>query len=177
MNIVYFNGKGILLIRNPFKCVLSAFRHEKFGVHANSEYGLKVDIMSALRYQGDDRNRINITEFEEAALGLVNIWREIVENWVKLGEVLVVHYEDVVSDKVTEVERMLRYLNISPDKNRLECVKYASLDFYKRHSHGGGEQFYRPQLATVFRENIAMVDELLLQYGHRGIPYSKYTIL
>ena len=177
VNIIYFNGKGILLIRNPFRSVLSAFRHDKFGIHANTDYGLKTDILTALLYQGDDRNRINITEFEQAALGLVNSWREIVENWVKLGEVLVVHYEDVVSDKVAEVERMLRYLKMTPDKGRMECMKYASLDVYKRYGQRGWEQLYSQQLATVFRENIARVDRLLVQYGHRGIPYNKYTII
>ena len=176
VNIVYFNGKGILLVRNPFRAVLSAFRHNKFGVHANSDYGLKKDIVSALMYQGQGRNRINIAEFEQAALKHIVIWREIVENWVKLGEVLVVHYEDVVDDKVAEVERILGFLKLTPDKRRIDCMRYATLDFYKRHSGGGGALLYSKELSRVFRENIERVDKLLIQYGHRGIPYSKYSL-
>ena len=176
VNIVYFDGKGILLVRNPFKAVQSAFRHNKFGIHSNSDYGLKTNIISSLMYQGDDKNRINLEEFEKDALKHIKVWREIIENWVKLGDVLVVHFEDVVGDKVAEVERMLRFLEFTPDKRRMECLHYASIDFYRRHGQGKKQSLYSEKLARVFRENIDSVDNLLLEYGHRGIPYSKYRL-
>ena len=176
VNIVYFNGKGILLIRNPFKAVLSTFRHNTFGIHANSHIGLKINIMSSLKYQGDDERRINAKEFEKVALKHIAVWRELIENWVKLGEVIVVHFEDVVDDKVAEVERILKYLNFAPGKRRLECMKYARLDFYRRHGKKMKQKLYTEQLENIFWTNIANVNSLLLQYGHRGIPYSKYKL-
>ena len=37
-NILSFNGKGILLIRNPFKAIQSWYRHLQKGVHSDTEY-------------------------------------------------------------------------------------------------------------------------------------------
>ena len=37
-NILSFNGKGILLIRNPFKAIQSWYRHLQNGVHSDTDY-------------------------------------------------------------------------------------------------------------------------------------------
>ena len=173
-NIIYFQGKGILLIRNPFDAILSAFKHKKFGTHSSSEVAFKTNILKSLNFQNNVNIKIDVNEFDRVAKEFINIWREIVEQWVELGEVLVVHYEDVVDDKVAEVERILRYLEFIPDKRRMECMEYASLDFYKRQSDGDRKSVYSDELASVVRRNIDIVNKLLLQHGHRGIPYNKY---
>ena len=141
-NIIYFQGKGILLIRNPFDAILSAFKHKKFGTHSSSEVAFKTNILKSLNFQNNVNIKIDVNEFDRVAKEFINIWREIVEQWVELGEVLVVHYEDVVDDKVAEVERILRYLEFIPDKRRMECMEYASLDFYKRQSDGDRKSFF-----------------------------------
>jgi len=173
-NIIYFQGRGILLIRNPFDAILSAFRHKKFGTHSSSELALRTNILRSLNLQNNVNNGINVKEFEKVAKEYIIIWREIVEQWVELGEVLVVHYEDVVDDKVAEVERILKFLEFIPDKKRMECMKFASLDFYKRQSQGDRRTLYSAELARVVRENIDFVNKLLLRHGHRGVPYNKY---
>ena len=58
-------------------------------------------------------------------------WEQIILDWVELGEVVVVHMEEVLEDRVVQVRRILHFLHIVPDERRLECVKYGKFDFYK----------------------------------------------
>jgi hypothetical protein len=176
VNIVHFNGKGILLIRNPFKAILSAFRHKHFGAHSDSEIKTRINVLGALQSKQDENKRINVDHFEKFALSHIKLWREIIEHWVTLGEVLVVHFEDVVDDKVNEVERVLGFLHIALDKRRMECMKYANLDFYRRRSKMVEQNLFSKQLASVFKKNIHIVNDLLVQFGHRAIPYAKYKL-
>ena len=37
--MLYFNGRSILLIRNPFKAIISFFVHVVFGTHSDTEFG------------------------------------------------------------------------------------------------------------------------------------------
>ena len=49
--------------------------------------------------------------------------RKIIEDWVFIGDVLVVHFEDVVSDRMREVERILEYQKIDKNEDKLTCIK------------------------------------------------------
>jgi hypothetical protein len=94
----------------------------------------------------------------------------IIEHWIILGEVLVVHFEDVVDDKVYEVERVLGFLHTALDKRRMECMKNASLDFYRRRSKIMQQNIFSEQISSSFKKNIDVVNDFLLQFG--GIPYA-----
>ena len=175
-NLVYFNGKGILLIRNPFKAILSAFRHQTVGVHSNSLIALRVNILSAFTHNSKENEAFNGKEFEKFVINHIKVWKEIVEDWIYLGEVLVVHYEEVVDDKMAEVERILRFLNLDIDRRRMECLKYANLDFYRRNTPKLRNNPYTEQLSNIIKKNIDSVNNILVRFGHRGIPYSKYKM-
>ena len=84
VNIVHFNGKGILLIRNPFKAILSAFRHIHFGAHSDSEIKTRMIVLGALQSKQDENKRINVEHFEKFGLSHIKLWREIIEHWIKL---------------------------------------------------------------------------------------------
>ena len=133
-------------------------------------------MLGALQSKQDENKMINVEHFETFALRHINLWREIIEHWITLGEVLVVHFEDVVDDKVFEVERVLGFLNTALDKRRMECMKYASLDFYRLRSKMVEQNLYAEKLSSMFKKNIHIANDLLLQFGHRGIPYAKYKL-
>ena len=42
--------------------------------------------------------------------------------------------EDVVSDRMREVERILDFLKIDKNEDKLACLKYCNVDMYKRKS-------------------------------------------
>ena len=76
-----------------------------------------------------------------------------------MGEVLVIHYEDVVDTKMEEVEKILRFLDQNIDKRRMECMKYANLDFYKRNN---------PKLMknpfSMIKNNVDIVNDTLVSF-------------
>ena len=165
------------MIRNPFNAIVSTYRHIRFGVHSNSDILTRINIVSALRLKKDETKKININDFETFAIKHIMIWRNIIEDWIKLGEVLVVHFEDVVEDKVSEVERILGFLNIPLDTRRIECMKYANLDFYRRNSPKLQQNLFSEKLSNLFKNNVERVNDLLHKFGHRKIPYNKYLLI
>ena len=123
--------------------------------------------MSAFTNKEEEKKAFNVKEFEKFAVIHIKVWREIIENWIKLGEVLVIHFEEVVDDKVAEVERMLIYLNFDKDKRRMECMKYADLNFYRRNSPKLRQNPYTEQLSNIIKNNIDIVNNILVQFGHK----------
>ena len=169
-NLVYYHGKGILMIRNPFKAILSYFRHSVFGFHSNSEYTLK-------NYKLKAKENIGVFYtplFEKYAYNAIRKWRALVEDWVTVGEVLVVHYEEIIEDKKAEVERIIKHLDIEIDTRRVKCLVYTDLDLFKRRASKMTHSPYSRPLADFILDNIRVVDKLLVKMGHKGIPYEKY---
>ena len=121
----------------------------------------------------NQEDKINIKKFEIYAVKYVQVWREIIEDWVTLGELLVVHFEDVVDNKVSEVKRMLEFLRITPDKRRMDCMEFARLDFFKRESAKPRQDLYSERLVNIFKENIEIVNKLLDKFGHKKLPSYK----
>ena len=117
------------MIRNPFKAILSWFRHHEVGPHSSSE-------ISSLAYKSRERSEdqsIFYTEkFEKFALGNIDKWRSLVEDWVILGDIIVVHFETVISDRIGQIERILKFLNLEKNDQRLDCLKNCNVDMYQR---------------------------------------------
>ena len=160
------------MIRNPFKAILSWFRHHEVGPHSTSE-------ISSLAYKSRERSEdqsIFYTEkFEKFALENIDKWRTLVEDWVILGDVIVVHFETVISDRIGQLERILKFLNLKKNDQRLECLKYCNVDMYKRKSKKLEKSPFSEELRAKINDKINKVNRLLLKYGHAGIPYDKYN--
>ena len=86
-----------------------------------------------------------------------------------------VHFEDVASDRITEVERILGFLDIEKDEDRLACLQYCNVDMYQRKSKKLERSPFTDKLRIVIDDSISKVDNILVQYGHQGIPYIKYS--
>ena len=78
-----------------------------------------------------------------------------------------------------EIEKILNFLQITVQKWRLSCVKFCNLDMYLR-KNGTHIQFeispYSRLLKNVIWKNILDVNEMLVSYGHDGLPLDKYII-
>ena len=63
-------------------------------------------------------------------------WKNIILDWINNADkILIVFYEDFVKDKMREIEKVLDHLKIQVNQNRLKCVKFASLNFYRRQTY------------------------------------------
>ena len=75
---------------------------------------------------------LHYNNFERFVLENIHIWRTIIEDWVRVGDILVVHYENILQDRNTELNKILRFLGVEIDETRMKCVNYCDNDMYKR---------------------------------------------
>ena len=75
---------------------------------------MKEDILNVFKLENDD---IYFTKkLQTFAANSVLKWRKIIEDWVILGDIIVVHFEDLVDDKMSDVSKMIEYLKVEPDE-------------------------------------------------------------
>ena len=98
-------------------------------------------------------------------------WKTVVEDWVLLGNVLVVHYEKVLEDMVGESLKMLKFLSIDPPAWRVECARFCTFDMYKRKP--GITPSSTPTFTVDMKEKIDSVIKeiniLLVKHGHARV--------
>jgi len=176
-NLLYFNGRAILLIRNPFKAIISSFIHLNFGTYSDSLFGKiaqEKKIFRAESYAEINMTRLYTKEFEQYAVDNIGKWTKIAQDWIELGDTLVVHLEDVVKNTIPEIRRILRFINIEPDERRLKCVEYGNFDIFKRSSLKLEKNPFPQYIVEIVEKNIELVNQILLRYGHRKLPLERY---
>ena len=114
---------------------------------------------------------------EEFVRECINVWRAVAEDWVRLGDIHVVHYENVLTKRVDELSRILNFLGLEIDQKRMSCVEFCENDMYKRKAEN--QSFSPLQFTEVMKKeivkNILYIDALLQKYGHEGIPFDLYS--
>ena len=122
--------------------------------------------MEALRTQGREQ-KIDPGHFSRFALEHLQIWRDIIIDWVVLGtEVMVVHYEDFLEDRVLQLRTILGYLSLDVDTRRLQCIQFAYLDFYKRRTSQSMDNILTKELKSKFDQVVEEVNQILRKRGH-----------
>ena len=165
------------MIRNPFQALVSYYRNRVLGFHSQAvltSNQREENIGVSANQRRENIGVFYTPEFEEFAYKHVKKWRLVVEDWVKTGDVHVVHFENVLDDKIGELEKMLSFLNLKPDKDRLDCLLQADVNIFKRKSSKLVHSPYSAELARTIQANIETVDRVLVRYGHTGIPHHKY---
>ena len=104
--------------------------------------------------------------------------RSIAEDWVRLGDIHVVHYEKVLRKRVDVLNWVLNFLGLEIDQKRMSCVEFLEDDMYKRKA--GNKSFSPLEFTDVMRteivENTLYIDALLQMYGHDRIPLAIRSI-
>ena len=118
--------------------------------------------------------RLYTKEFEQYAVDNIGKWTKIAQDWIELGDTLVVHLEDVVKNTIPEIRRILRFINIEPDERRLKCVEYGNFDIFKRSSLKLEKNPFPQYIVEIVEKNIELVNQILLRYGHRKLPLERY---
>ena len=144
------------------------------GVHFGSDVQLRNNIVEAL----ENRNKkIGTDDFEKFALNQINKWRDIILDWVILGrEVLVVYFEDFVKNKTNQMEKILDFLKVSKNLDRINCVKFATLDFYRRRNNYGLDLKISMDLRKKVIKVAKEVDTILKKFGQSSFPLSYLKI-
>ena len=158
------------MIRNPYRALLSAYKHRKYGVHSGTESELRINILGALEQQ---EKRISFAELESFSLEQIENWRDIIVDWVSLGKVLVVFYENLVKEKMSELKRIFAFLEIPIIEWRFHCISHAPLDFYKRQNQVQlKKQLFSEKLNRKISATVNELNNILTSYGHESLPTS-----
>lgn len=122
------------IYRDPRDAMLSAYEN---GQRARAEG--RVNAFSSLE---------SIEDALEFMLEYIHIWKE----WIRVSEALHVRYEDMLTTYDHQVERLLEFLEISPDLEEIQHVReryrpgQSDIADIGMHFHKGGSGRYREAL-------------------------------
>ncbi|XP_077995802.1 sialate:O-sulfotransferase 2-like [Glandiceps talaboti] len=117
---------AIVVIRNPYKAMI-AEHNRKFGGHTG--------------YATEDRYTKG-TEWNDFVMGKSRSWTNTALMWLQhCPKVLVIHYEDLMTDLNNQLRKMLTFLNIEINQERLLCAELNSSGKFKRPNRKKGMSF------------------------------------
>lgn len=153
-----FGGRGILILRNPYDAILSDH---------NFLFGGHMGVGPPTNYDRSD--------WEEFVSLETASWLDLAMNWVKEGQVLVVHYEQVKTNLVPEMKRILKFLGVTVNKDRLDCLLKHRNGFFRRKSTLKPEKLpFSQKLRSEMDLLIDSFSAYLMKKGHRKLPTELY---
>ena len=158
-HINQFNGRAVVVVRNPFNSILSYWNFYQTGSHTVSA----------------DKNSLLSNEFQDFAFVGINRWYEIINDWLIYGkDVYFVFYEDLKDDPVEEIQALFDHLGIELDLKRLECMKKHPTGKFKRKNHVE-ENIYSFDHQALFKLVIDAARKRIAEKTGRSLPLHKYT--
>ncbi|XP_037086171.1 WSC domain-containing protein 1-like [Pollicipes pollicipes] len=156
---------AVLLVRDPFRALIS-LRH----YHERSSGLVARSRATDAAFAGG-----NWTRFVER---YSQFWFELAEDWATgPRDTLLVAYERLEANPAHELDRMLRFLGVTPSLERLRCVlKHVEGGFHNRdHPIVPDDKVYtRPMMEAVWWR-ILELNKLLTARGYRRLPVEKYA--
>ncbi|XP_070572868.1 sialate:O-sulfotransferase 2-like [Ptychodera flava] len=147
----------VLIIRNPYKAMI-AEHNRKFGGHTG--------------YATEDKYTKG-TEWTDFVMGKSRTWTNTALMWMQhCPKVLVIHYEDLLSDINSQLHRLLTFLNIEISQERLLCAELNSSGKFKRPSRNKGLSFdpFTQEMHEYVDIYIKAVAMALKLHGHPPLP-------
>ena len=97
-------------------------------------------------------------------------------DWLTISpELLVIHYEDFLTDPISELESVLAFLRFPPDEKRIRCIRENPYNKWKRvQRESGWKANPFSGLHDVFDPAIRQVQEELQARGFKLLPVDKY---
>ena len=100
-----------MLVRNPYRAIISYWNFLKIGWP-------KVVKIKDVRLRG-----YNTSEFRNFVFRGTYRWFELIDDWVKFGsDIYFIFYEDLKENPVEEMRKLMLYLNLIVDEERLSCL-------------------------------------------------------
>jgi len=154
-----FEGRAIVIVRNPFKCIISYWT---FTRHGHTE-------------KLDDKDSLLSKEFRYFALVGINRWLELITDWIDYGsEVYFLFYEDMVDNPIQEMRNLLEAVGIEPDEGRMKCLEKDHEGRFHRTTHVDSSNPYPVDHQHLFRNLIDIAASRLLAATGRTLPKHKY---
>ncbi|XP_043239222.1 WSC domain-containing protein 1-like [Amphibalanus amphitrite] len=155
--------RAVLLIRDPFKSIISL---RKYG----ETRSVRNEKDMTYLYRGED--------WLNYAMHLPHVWFNMNAEWLQAtNETHVVLYERLRQDPMGELRALLRFLQVEPDRRRLECLRGELEGIAHNHRHGvvpDGET-YPLRVRAELWSYIHQLHWLLRDRGYPGLPLQQYS--
>ena len=116
-------------------------------------------------------------QFSQFVMHGISRWREIIQDWLSLGqEIYLIFYENLRDEPVEEIRKLLIYLNIPVNEGRLDCIRRHSSGSFHRTVHQQESPFTEEQ-DKLIREAIAVANSMIKQKTGMELPLAKYTFI
>ncbi|KAK4300816.1 hypothetical protein Pmani_027007 [Petrolisthes manimaculis] len=159
------NNGGVLVIRNPFKAIIS---HRHLDVGGHTGYAPKAHFIGS--------------GWVEFVTLKIRLWRNFYTDWTSLTHphnIHIIHYENVKDNLVGEMWKILTFLNIQPDPGRLQCLANNADGLFKRKPSKSVPLDFNPftqELKDIVYKAIDDVNSALEVAGKEMLPLDKYEI-
>jgi len=152
-HINFFGGRAVVIVRNPYRAIISYWNHQKGGGHTG--LAPKTSFMGS--------------SFADFALKGADKWLMLISDWLKLGkQVHFLFYEEVKADPVGQVRSLLAHLNLAVDEERLSCIASSHRETFHRvldHQQEVKPFEERPELGRKVEEVVRKAKQLLEDAG------------
>ena len=155
--------RAVLLIRDPFKSFISL---QKFGA---TKSVLNPGNMTYL-YRGE--------QWHNFVMGYSQIWYNMNARWLEAtNETHVIAYERLTRDPIGELTSLLRFLDVEPDRRRMECLRshLEGKAHNRRHGIVPDHETYPLQLRARLWSRIHQLNWLLKDRGYPPLPLQTYS--
>lgn len=110
------------------------------------------------------------------------LWRDFYIDWLTMSKpenMHVTYYEDLKTDPVEEMKKILHYLHLPVDNSRLQCVGLNTDGLFKRKPSKNVPLDFNPftrELKDIVYKAINEVNLVLNQTGKEGLPLDQYEL-
>jgi len=158
-HIKSFGGRGVVVVRNPYKAILSYWNFY------NTKSHTKVI----------DDNSFDSLKFKDFVFTGASRWFEVIEDWIHFGKSLhFIFYEDLSEDPVGEMRRLLNYLGLPVQEERLNCITSHLTGNFRRVKHQSTEDPFTEDHHMMIRTVIAKAKTLISENRGGSLPVDKY---
>ena len=115
--------------------------------------------------------------FDEFVFENVKSWRIIIEDWVSVGDVHIVNFENILDNRIEEITKILQFLDIDIEPWRLSCVQYCQFDMYlrKNNTQKKDSSLFSEKAKELVSKNIIEINSWLANMNIESLPLQKYT--
>ena len=152
-----FEGRAVVIVRNPYKAIVSYWNY----IHSG-QLGIATE------------ESFNSDKFVEFVFRGALRWFELIEDWIKFGkDVYFIFYENMLDSPTEEARKLLQYLGLPVDENRISCL----LRDYSGKFHREQEQRAIPFTTDhhrLLRIMIEKANKIIRDNTRTWLPIEKY---
>ena len=157
-HIQTFQGRAVLVIRNPYKAILSYWNFFNTKSHT-SVIG---------------ENSFESLKFKDFVFTGASRWFELIDDWIIMGkDVYFIFYEDLAQDPVKEMRKLMAYLGLPVDEGRLSCISQHLSGSFHRTVHQATDPF-TPDHHMMIRTVIEKADKMVKEKTGENLPLENY---